>query len=79
MRTYVCYKVDWEDNHVFDVIVGSNDIYTALKSVWEEYEKDKSKYETGLTYYVEEWQNRERVGWFRLNKETMKLEPYELY
>lgn len=73
MRTYVCYKRDWDEASVFDVFRSTQD-ELALKSVINEYEEDKLSY----SYYVEVWVNRERVDWLFFNKKTMKLEPYIL-
>ena len=71
MRTYICYKRDWEEEHIFDVMVDEQE-EVILKSIHDEYEKDKSRF----SYYVEVWENRKRIHWLILDKKTMELESY---
>ena len=71
MRTYVCYKCDWEEEYIFDVMIDEQE-EVILKSIHDEYEKDKSRF----SYYVEVWENRKRIHWLILDKKTMELEPY---
>lgn len=79
MKTLVCYKREWEETYIFDVIM-SDDLEVAKASVQNEYEADKAKYcGDEFQYHIEIWQGRQQAGHLQFNKRAGEFDTYVDY